>query len=183
MRPGALFLLVVASILYGNVGFAIFADEAYQTDYHHALLGFPQAQATLFHRPSSVSKASLLYTLSERLVLGAVNPKDGTVIWRQQLGDQAQNGTASGLLRAGDGGDTLVTAVGETVSSWDAADGRLTWSWKSNGRIKSLEVTEGGDVLVLSKAQGTNAFVHKLGVDNGALLWAHHDSRYVPYKI
>ena len=180
MRPSAAFLLVVASILYANLGYAIFADEAYQTDYHHALLGLPQAQATLFHRPSPVSKASLLYTLSEKLVLGAVNPKDGTIIWRQQLADQRGNGTTSGLLCAGEGGDTLVTAVGDTVSSWDATDGRLSWQWKCSGRIKSLVVTEGrGDILVLSDAQGAKGLVQKLAADSGALVWEYRDSRYV----
>ena len=62
---------------------AIFVDEVNDIDFHHALLGVPSPQSTFFHRPSSSSNASLLYTLSDRLVLGAVNPKDGSLVWRQ----------------------------------------------------------------------------------------------------
>lgn len=179
MRLSAPALLSIASVFFAIVGQAIFADEAYQTDYHHALLGLPQPHATFFHRPSPASKASLLYTLSERLVLGAVNPKDGAVIWRQQLADQTQNHTALGLLRAGEGGDTLVTAVGEIVNCWDATDGRLTWQWRGNGRIKSLEIIEGErDVLTLSEADH-DVVVTKFAAETGAVLWQHKDARFV----
>lgn len=177
MRSAVQLSLSIASILYATVGHAIFADEAYQTDYHHALLGFPQAHATFFHRPSPASKASLLFTLSERLVLGAVNPKDGAIIWRQQLADQAQNQTAVSLLRAGEGGDTLVTAVGGVTTSWDARDGRLGWQRRGNARIKSLDITEGDrDVLIFTEGQSRNA-VRRLSADTGAILWEHNDSR------
>lgn len=184
MRPSAYILLSTVFILHATIGRAIFADEAYQIDYHHALLGLPQPQATFFHRPSAASKASLLYSLSERLVLGAVNPKDGSVLWRQQLANQAQNETSQGILRAGEGGDTLVTAVGETVESWDATDGRLTWQWRGNGGIKSLEITEKErNVLVSSEAQDANTVVRLLAAETGAILWEHHDTRFAAYAI
>ena len=181
MRPTAPFFLSVAS-LYATLGHAIFADEAHQIDYHHALLGLPQAHSTFFHRPSPASKASLLYTLSERLVLGAVNPKDGRTVWRQQLADEAQNQTTPSLLYTGEGGDALVTAIGGTVSSWDAADGRLKWHRRGYGQLKSLEVTgRAQDVFVLSKAQGLDVIVQRLAAETGAVLWEHHDPRSVGY--
>ena len=180
MRLVALSFLLTVVVFYATLGNAIYADEAYQTDFHHALLGLPQSHATFFHRPSPVSKASLLYTLSERLVLGAVNPKDGSIIWRQPLVDQAKNNTALGTLRAGAGGHALVTAVEETVSSWDAADGRMIWQWMSDERIKSLQLCGGeNDALVLSGVQGSNLKVRRLGAENGAILWEHIDSRSV----
>ena len=180
MHFGAQNILAVVSLFFATLGHAIFADEAYQVDYHHALLGVPQPRTTFFHRPSIASKASLLYTLSNRLVLGAVNPKDGSIIWRQQLVDRAQNETVPGFMKAGEGGKTLVTAIGETVESWDATDGRLTWQWKGNGTIKSLETTErGNDVIVLSEATDTLVIVRKISTETGAVLWEHRDTRSV----
>ncbi len=171
--------LPIVCLLFAAVGNAIFADEAYQTDYHHALLGFPQAHTTFFHRPSAASKASLLYTLSERLVLGALNPKDGAVIWRQRLTDRAQNETGPGLLRGGEGGNTLVSAVHEKVQTWDATDGRLVWEWIGDGRIQGLETIEGeGDVLAFSGGHGTTATVRRLAADTGEPQWEHTDARF-----
>ncbi len=182
MRLCALTLLPTAALLYASFTHAIFADEAYQTDYHHALLGLPQSHTTFFHRPSAASKASLLYTLSERLILGAVNPKDGAVIWRQQLADRALNETGPGLLKAADGGDTLVSAVGGRVQSWDATDGRLVWEWKGQGEVKAIETSaysEGAkDVFILNSGEGSNA-VRKLAAESGEILWEFTDGRYV----
>ena len=180
MRICAPFFLPIVSLLYAAVGSAIFADEAYQTDYHHALLGFPQPHTTFFHRPSAASKASLLYTLSERLVLGAINPKDGAVIWRQRLADQPQNETCLGLLKGGEGGDTLVSAIHQKVQTWDATDGRLVWEWTGDGRIQGLETIEGErDVLAFSGEHGTTATVRRLAADTGEIQWEHRDARFV----
>ncbi|KAK4697674.1 ER membrane protein complex subunit 1, partial [Lecanoromycetidae sp. Uapishka_2] len=187
MRLWSHFFLPVAAVLHATLTHAIYADEAYQTDYHHALLGPPQSHTTFFHRPSAASKASLLYTLSERLVLGAVNPKDGAVIWRQQLSDYAVNGSGLGLLKAVEGGDTLVSAVGGTVQSWDATDGRLVWAWKGKGEVRAIETsvsTEGvRDVFVLSAGDGLNV-VNKLAADSGKALWQFSEaSGDAPYSL
>lgn len=182
MRLCATLVLPILALVSVPFTYAIFADEAYQTDYHHALLGLPQVHTTFFHRPSATSKASLLYTLSERLVLGAVNPKDGVVIWRQQLAEYAVDGTGSGLLTAAEGRDTLVSAVGRRVQSWDATDGRLVWEWKGNGEVKAIETfasAEGAkDVFALSTRDGGNTAVRKLSGDNGEVLWKFLDARY-----
>ncbi|KAL6718889.1 hypothetical protein ACLMJK_003124 [Lecanora helva] len=185
MRLNAQILLPVVTIFFVTFGCAIFADEAYQIDYHHALLGPPQSQATFFHRPSAASKASLLYTLSERHVLGAVNPKDGSIVWRQQLADRVRNETSGDLLRAGEGGDTLVTAIGETIEAWDATDGRSAWSRVADGRIESLDITEQGkDVLTVGEDGETNIVLQKLARESGTLLWEHKDSSGdIPYAV
>lgn len=181
MRICASNFLSVTAVFYASFGHAIFADEAYQTDSHHALLGLPQAHTTFFHRPSAASKASLLYTLSEKLVLGAINPKDGAVIWRQRLADPAQNNT-SGLLKAGEGGDTLISAVNGKVQKWDATDGRLVWEWDGGEERKVVDVTpsaEGGkNVLSLSEGEGSSFVVRNLAADTGDVLWEFSDPRY-----
>lgn len=183
MRLCAPILLPIVTLVYASFCHAIFADEAYQTDSHHALLGLPQAHTTFFHRPSAASKASLLYTLSEKLVLGAINPKDGAVIWRQRLVDSVQNDTTSGLLKAAEGGDTLVSAVNSKVQAWDATDGRLVWEWDGGDETKVVDVTpsaEGGKyVLVLSKREGSSFDVRNLAADTGEVLWESGDWRYV----
>ena len=182
MRLCVPILLPLAALLYASLCHAIFADEAYQTDSHHALLGLPQAHTTFFHRPSAASKASLLYTLSEKLVLGAINPKDGAVIWRQRLPDPAVNYTTPGLLRAAEGGDTLVSAVGAKVQAWDATDGRSAWEWDGGDGTKVVDITlsaeSGRYVLVLSKGEGSSFVVKNLAADTGETLWESSDTRY-----
>lgn len=183
MRLCAPILLSIVALFYASFCLAIFADEAYQTDSHHALLGLPQAHTTFFHRPSASSKASLLYTLSEKLVLGAINPKDGVVIWRQRLAGLGQNQTTSGLLKAGEGGDTLISAVNGKVQAWDATDGRLVWEWDRGDETKVVDVTpsaEGGKyVLVLSEGEGSSFVVRSLEADTGKVSWESGDWRYV----
>lgn len=182
MRLCAPILLPIAALFYASLCYAIFADEAYQTDSHHALLGLPQAHTTFFHRPSAASKASLLYTLSEKLVLGAINPKDGAVIWRQRLADPAANYTTPGLLRAAEGGDTLLSAVGGKVQAWDATDGRLAWEWDGGDGTKVVDVAlsaeSGKYVLVLSEGKASSFVVKNLAADTGETLWESSDTRY-----
>ena len=161
---------------------AIFADEAYQVDYQHLLLGAPQRETTFFHRPSTTSKASLLYTLSEKLVLGAVNPKDGAVVWRQWLKDFVKEENGRGFLKALGGQDLVVSAVGTEIQAWDAADGRLVWNWRQEGLVRSLEVVdiEGmrGDVVAVTEGTGKN-IVTRLSASSGEVVWQHEDVRYV----
>ena len=178
MRICAFLVLSLASSLYATVGLAIYLDEAYQNDFHHALLGAPQAANTFFHRPSAASRASLLYTISERLVLGAINPRDGSVIWRQRLTNQKQHNTHPNFLRAVESKDTLITAVGNEVDCWDATDGRLVWQWIEKGTVKSLEVDAGNaDAIILSEKDESIACIKRLAADTGKVVWEHHDAR------
>lgn len=115
-------------------------------------------------------------------MLGAINPKDGAVIWRQRLDDSVGNNTTAGLLKAAEGSDTLVSAVDSKVQAWDATDGRLVWEWDGGDETKVVDVTpsaEGGQsVLVLSKGEGSKFVVRNLAADTGEVLWESGDWRY-----
>lgn len=175
-------IALVTSFISISTVSAVFVDEAYHIDYHHELLGIPQEHATLFHRPQSSSKASLLYTLSENLVLGAVNPKDGAIIWRQQLGD---TNTTIGYLRAGQDENTVISAAGGSVTAWDALSGRLVWGNEfSDGEIRDLEVVEledgkdgetAKDAVVLFR--GREGLVRRLSGTSGDVKWEVRDDR------
>lgn len=165
-----------------NPALAVFADDAYVSDYHVPLLGLPQT--SFFHQPYANSKASLLYTISDKALLGAVNPKDGAIVWRHAL-SASYNGS-NALLAAGEGKDVVVSAVDGQVASWAAGDGRLVWS-KSLGAgvtAQDLEVLQmqdakpeesGKDVLLLYNKEGS--VVQRLDGDNGKVKWEYHDKR------
>lgn len=175
--------LLLASLVPAS--WAILEDEAYQIDYHHALLGTPQAPTTFFHKPSSSSSASLLLTLSEKLILGAVNPKDGLIVWRQNISDYSTETRSPGLLRAVNGEDTVVSALGSDVLAWGASDGKLAWRNRFEGSsVVDLELVEtqrtGGtqaprDAIILSR--GKNAIVRRLGGASGSVKWGYSDDR------
>lgn len=167
-------LLPVLCLLFRPLT-ATFADDAYHIDFHHVLLGIPQPRATFLHRPSATSKASLLYTLSNRSVLGAVNPRDGSVVWRQQLG------AGNGLLRPVFGESIIISVVNRTVQAWDAAEGRLVWDWTSPDEITNLEISQygggGQGIYILTQGEGAKATVRKLSEHSGVLEWEYHDER------
>lgn len=181
MRPSALSFVSPLLLFLPSLVLAVFADEAYQLDYHYPLLGIPQAHTTFFHRPTAGSKASLLYTLSQKYVLGAINPKDGAVVWRQRLGEGVRNDTARAFLSAADGENTIYTAFKDSVRAWDATDGRLVWDRTGTGLAKALETLttdDGhGDVLGLSEEEGKAALVTKLAASTGEVLWEFRDNR------
>ena len=177
MRFCAPLLALVLPIIAPSYVHAIYEDEAYKTDYHHALLGVPLPHTTFFHRPSVASKASLLYTLSEKLILGAVNPRDGSIVWRQRLA--TGNSTSRSFLRAEEGGGAIASAVNGEVQAWNAADGRLDWGWVGAGPVKGLELLSRKgytDVLVLNE-EGSNGVVRKLASGSGEIVWEHKDER------
>lgn len=181
MRPCALSFVSLLVLSIPSIVLAVFADEAYQLDYHYPLLGIPRAHTTFFHRPSASSKASLLYTLSQKNVLGAINPKDGAIVWRQRLGEGVTNDTASAFLSAADGENTVYSAFKDSFRAWDATDGRLVWDHTGTGLAKALEAstTDDGqaDVLGLSEEEGKAALVTKLAASTGEVLWEFRDDR------
>jgi ER membrane protein complex subunit 1 len=170
MRLYALLTLTLSSISSVH---SILADEAYHIDYHQALLGIPQSENTFFHRPSRSSSASLLYTISEKAVLGAVNPKDGSLVWRQsltgllpkpplvvedmvKLSEEEQlkavrdAGPSKAGLLAEEGNGVVITYYGSTLSTWDAMNGKLLWqrTMPSEQHVKSAQlVPNSRDVL------------------------------------
>src|SRR4051794_14893922 len=109
---------LVAAIAALPLARAVFQDEVGHIDFHHALLGAPQIQSTFFHRPRLEEKASLLYSLSDVGVLGAVNPSNGNLVWRQVISSNVSSG--GGHLRAGDGESWVVAALGSSVHAWNA---------------------------------------------------------------
>lgn len=170
---------------------AVFADEAWNTDFHFALLGLPQENATFFHQPDTSSRASLIYTFSEEGVLGALNPRDGSIVWRQQLGSDSHSSSNASFLRAGEGQDVVVGGIGSEVAAWSAADGRLAWSSDVLGRVEDLEILELGDgsaaagvkdAIVLTS--GDRPAVLRLDGLTGAVKWTHNvDSGDAPYQV
>lgn len=165
---------------------AVFRDEVGVVDFHHDLLGVPQSTTTFFHRPRSREKASLLYSLSDVGVLGAVNPGNGAIVWRQPLASNTTNG--GGFLRAGDGQSWLCSAHGNSAHAWDALTGRNLWSRDFVGEIKDLEILEltgegRKDVLALSHEEDATV-LRRLRGDTGDVVWEFRDSgRDVPLQV
>ncbi|KAI9667139.1 MAG: hypothetical protein M1831_001316 [Alyxoria varia] len=150
MHPLASWLFAFLLLwLQSSVVSALYADEAGTTDFHLALFGLPTLANTFFHQPYQSSKATLVYTLSERGVIGAVNPKDGAIVWRQPLKDSrnpnlqgaglntdstsnadlsqiAKNGSPGRLIRSLKQ-DVVISSIGDTITAWSGADGRLVW--------------------------------------------------------
>ncbi|KAL3452117.1 hypothetical protein BJX65DRAFT_293304 [Aspergillus insuetus] len=173
---------------------AIYPDEVGHVDFHHALLGVPSSKSTFFHRPSASSSAALLYTLSEKSLLGAVNPKDGSLLWRQNLTRPSQlpDHDAEGLLRASDGTNAVVSALGDHVSAWSALDGKLLWeNWSPGMPIVDIELLELEDASVapstrdaIALSGGQAGSVKRLDGQTGEIKWERHDeSGDIPFQV
>ncbi|KAL4792988.1 hypothetical protein BDV19DRAFT_380464 [Aspergillus venezuelensis] len=185
-------LLLVASCVPSTL--AIHADEVGHVDFHHALLGVPSSKSTFFHRPSSSSNAALLYTVSEKSLLGAVNPKDGTLLWRQNLTRSAvAPDDAQGLLRASAGTNAVVSALGDYVSAWSALDGKLIWENVSpNMPVVDLELLELQDASAaepslkdaIALSGGQAGSIKRLNGQTGEIKWEWHDeSGDFPFQV
>ncbi|KAI9163950.1 ER membrane protein complex subunit [Paramyrothecium foliicola] len=165
---------------------AVFQDEVGDIDFHHALLGVPQVETTFFHRPRKEDKASLLYTLSDLGVIGAVNPSNGAIVWRQQIAANVTNG--GGFLRAPEGENWVAAAYGQRVEAWNALTGRNGWHIDFKGEARDLEimeVTENGrkDVLVLFDEDGTTV-LRRLHGKLGTVVWEFREiSKDIPLQV
>jgi outer membrane protein assembly factor BamB len=167
---------------------AIFEDDAYHIDFHYALLGLPAPEATFFQKPYAGSKASLLYSISQNQTIGAINPKDGALVWRQHLASQPGH---RGHLCSGDEQDTVISAVGDRVTSWSASDGRLVWDTSLGGAaVEDLEILEQEDGMTISAAKdaivlatdGSNS-VKRLDGKTGRVKWTFDDARWLYQTI
>lgn len=181
-------LAAVSTLLRLTV--AVLADDAWEVDYHLALLGAPQEHTTFFHQPFVGSKASLLYTLSEQAILGAINPKDGSVVWRQSLNKHGN--VTDSFLRVGEAQDVLISGADGEITAWGASDGRQIWSHTIlDGTVKDLEIIEvpdanqapgSKDAIVLSA--GPKGTVLRLDGQDGYVKWSFRDeSGDEPYQI
>lgn len=165
---------------------AVFQDEVGHIDFHHSLIGVPQVETTFFHRPRKEDKASLLYTLSDVGVVGAVNPTNGAVVWRQQISDDITNG--GGYLRAPEGENWVAAAYGSRVQAWTALAGRNVWDIEFEGTAKDLEILElpdasRKDVLVLFDENGTTV-LRRLHGGLGTVIWEFREvSKDIPLQV
>lgn len=189
--PSATTLLVGLLALPSAVR-AVFRDEVGHIDYHYQLLGLPQRETTFFHRPRKDEQGSLLYTLSDEGVLGAVNPGTGGVVWRQFLAGDNNNETAvgDGFARAGEGEGWVASAYGGEVHAWDAVTGRNTFWARFPGKVKDLEVmemteAERKDVLVLfEEEEKGEAVLRRLNALNGDVVWEFREvTKDVPLQV
>lgn len=190
MRLQATLLLLASCV---PSAFAIYPDEVGHVDFHHALLGLPSSHSTFFLKPSSSSPASLLYTLSEKSLLGAINPKDGSLIWRQNVSRSTlPTDSSDGILRASDDENAVVSAVGDYVSSWSALDGKLGWeNWFAGESVTDLELLELPDATASASSVkdaialfgGKTGIVRRLDGESGEVKWEHKDDRFVPLTI
>ncbi|KAF1965635.1 DUF1620-domain-containing protein [Bimuria novae-zelandiae CBS 107.79] len=178
---------VLALVAFLAPATAVFEDEAFHIDFHYALLGRPKQEATFFQKPYAASKASLLYTVSENGTIGAVNPRDGALVWRSAPG-------ASGRahLRAGEEQDTVISAVEDRIAAWSASDGRLVWhSRLDNAIAEDLEILEQEDGISTTDAKdaivlvghGTNG-VKRIDGKSGHVKWTFEDtSGDTPFQV
>ncbi|KAL2358874.1 hypothetical protein BJ546DRAFT_833761 [Cryomyces antarcticus] len=186
MRPQ---LLLASIAWFATSTLAVFEDDAFNVDYHHQLVGLPQQHTSFFH-PVRPGSGAVLYTLSDKLVLGAISPKDGSVLWRQLL--KAKSNTTNGFLRAGEGQDIVVSAVDGQVAGWSASNGRMAWSHDiGDSSVRDLEIlelrdgkeTDGGkDAVVLFGDK--HPIVRRLDGNTGQVKWEFADSSGdLPYQI
>jgi len=166
--------------------FAVFLDDAYHTDFHYALLGLPKHEATFFQKPYAASKASLLYTVSENGTIGAINPKDGALVWRSASGL-----SSNGHLRGGEEQDTVIGAVGDRISAWSASDGRIVWETRADGAtVEDLEILEQEDGITNNEAKDavvlladSSPSVRRLDGKTGRVKWTYTDTRCVNRSV
>lgn len=165
---------------------AVFKDEVGDIDFHYPLVGLPQVETTFFHRPRKEDKASLLYTLGDVGVVGALNPSNGELIWRQHISDGIANG--GGHLRAPEGENWVTSAHGSKVQAWNALTGRNIWEMEFNGEVKDLEImelTEAGrkDVLALFNEDGVTV-LRRLHGALGTVVWEFREtSKDLPVQV
>lgn len=185
-------LLYLATIVLTPAS-SLFVDEAFNIDFHHALLGLPQPHSTFFHKPDKSSNAALIYALSNKSLLGAINPRDGSLIWRQSIAGHPIETENHSFLVAGEGDGKVTTAVANEVAAWDAADGRLVWRHviREQSRVVDLQAipvlgssTDGAvqDVVVLTQPtiKGGAFTVTRLGGDGTGGRWHYSDSDAKP---
>ncbi|KAG6061478.1 hypothetical protein E4U32_002962 [Claviceps aff. humidiphila group G2b] len=169
-----------------SIAAAVFKDEVGDIDFHYSLVGLPQQETTFFHRPRKEDKASLLYTLGDVGVVGAVNPSNGNVVWRQQISDGIAHG--GGHLRAPEGENWVVSAYGSKVQAWDALTGRNIWDRHFNGQVKDvkiMEMTEASrkDVLALFDEDGVTV-LRRLHGAQGNVVWEFREtSKDIPIQV
>ncbi|RPA83232.1 DUF1620-domain-containing protein [Ascobolus immersus RN42] len=153
-------LLTTTLVSLTTLTSAIYQDAAYTTDWHIPLLGAPVPDSTFFHTPSIDSKASLIYTLSEQNILGAIKPKDGSLVWRTSL-----DGKGRGVARKAT--EKVITGLGGNVEARRAGDGRVVWTNSFPETVQDVRVEASQNVLVLFD----DGKVRRLASGSGDVVW------------
>lgn len=169
--------------------YAIFADEAFHIDFQHALLGSPQSHTTFFLKPHTNTNASLLYTVSDKAVLGAIHPKDGSALWRQPLAGQPVENASNSFLVASERDGQLVSGYDRTVACWNALDGRLVWDYTTPegtkiGGLQAIQPLGPGTggiaqdfvVLAVPVDAKTHSTIIRISGDGSEARWQNTDS-------
>ncbi|CAK7564937.1 MAG: hypothetical protein SEPTF4163_002842 [Sporothrix epigloea] len=192
---GALTLLVLGAAAPAAVNAIVYKDQVGDIDFHHQLIGLPQRDTTFFYRPRHDDKASLLYTLSDVGVLGAVNPSTGAVIWRHLLADDNSDSTykehdtfGTGRVEAVEGEGWLAAGLGRSVHAWNAVSGRNVWWADFDGKVADVAVTAGlaadserseaaarTDVLALF-VEESHVVLRRLAGNDGHVVWEHREA-------
>ncbi|KAK6336180.1 hypothetical protein TWF696_001743 [Orbilia brochopaga] len=172
MRHNPLHYLLAAGSLLSYSCRAVFSDEAFHTDFQLQLFGTPlDPSSTFFHQAAAGKAGSLLYTLSNRLIIGAINPKDGSQVWRQQLGEGTVSETEplskTAFLRQSKDG-RVISVLSGTVAVWDAATGRAVWEYSSNLEAVDVITLHTENQLVVAFKGGE---VKAFQLDSGILAW------------
>ncbi|KLU82956.1 hypothetical protein MAPG_02023 [Magnaporthiopsis poae ATCC 64411] len=168
MRP--LFTILLSAL----PALAVFRDEVGDVDFHHALVGLPQQHTTFFHRPRRDDKASLLYTLSDLGILGAVNPSTGAVLWRQHAasGRNIWSAEFPGHVRdlevmemavSGDGRKDLLALSCDDESGRHATtlrrlhgtEGTVVWDFHDDSKDMPLQVSNNVDKVFVVSLHGS----------------------------
>jgi outer membrane protein assembly factor BamB len=170
-------LLLSCFPLYLTSVLAVFQDDAFHIDWHIPLIGSSLETSTFFHRPNSKTRASLVYTLTDRSILAAINPKDGELVWRQSLAEEPV-GMSDGVARRGNG--IIIAGVRGTITSLDASNGKIIWENEFSDDIVDLRVfldtSNENAVAVLFK----NGAVRLLHPRTGDVAWQWNEiSRYI----
>ncbi|EPS37511.1 hypothetical protein H072_8788 [Dactylellina haptotyla CBS 200.50] len=171
-RHNPLHYLLLAGSLLSSSCRAVFKDEAFQTDFHVPLFGTGlDPSSTFFHQATTGKAGSLLYTLSNRLIIGAINPKDGSQVWRQQLGQGSVSETEelsklAWLRKSKDG--RIVSVFDKAIALWDAASGRAIWEYTANLQVADVITLENENLLIVAFIGGE---VKAIGLGTGDVVW------------
>ncbi|KAK6335866.1 hypothetical protein TWF730_003241 [Orbilia blumenaviensis] len=172
LRHNPLHYLLLAGSLLSSSCRAVFSDEAFHTDFQVQLFGTAlDPSSTFFHQASAGKAGSLLYTLSNRLIIGAINPKDGAQVWRQRLGEGTVSETndLSKLARLRKSKDGRVVSVfDKAIALWDAATGRAIWEYSASITVADVVTLEAENLLVVALKGGE---VKAIKLESGEIAW------------
>lgn len=154
--------LLSALLLLLPFAAAVLKDDAYEVDWHTPLIGLALPGNTFFHHPTAETKASLIYTITARAIVAALNPKDGEIVWRHQLLEDPQ---IAGKLAPGHG--IVVASIGKDLKAFESATGKLVWENSFSGDVKDVKVTKDNNAVVLME-DGTVAY---LEAQTGDVAW------------